>query len=73
MYKIYRLETETLYDDLFESQAEAVQMARYFIDDDTESITEPDYSYGIVDEQNNMKAVLRNSVYIDLKNVNCTI
>ena len=73
MFKIYRLETRTLYDDLFESQEEAVQMARWFIEDDSESFTEPEYSYGIIDENNRMNAVLRNSVYIKLDNVNCLI
>ena len=63
MFKILRIETNTAYDDGFATYEEALEMARMFILDDTE-YNEPTYSYAVLNEHNQLFAVLRkNNLY----------
>ena len=73
MYKIICLDNKVFEPDLFETFEEAVQMVRWFIQDDSESITEPERTYGVVDNENNILCVIKNDTYIDLKKFKCAI
>lgn len=73
MYRIYCLDTKEMEPDLFGSFDEAVQMIRYFIQDDSESFEYINNSYGVVDKGNKLLCILKDDTYIDLKAFNFAV
>ena len=73
MYKIMCLDNQVIEPDDFEEFEEAVQMIRWFIEDDKESFTEPEHAYGVIDDSSRLLCVIKNDAYIDLKNFEFSI
>lgn len=66
MYKICRVETDTLYtDENFTSYEETLNMALMFSADDLE-YDEPPYTYAILNEEDKLVAIVREGATFEI-------
>ena len=73
MFRILCLENKKIEPDIFENFEETIQMIQWFIQDDAESITEPEYTYGVIDLEGRLLCIVKNRTYIDFNKFNFVV